>query len=103
MSPIAAAFDLWILTTTYKFFLDIWDELQDGSSNQDRDRQISDDMTVQDVANKTSSAVISGDEDGALFDETAGAYKLLQERAEEMIVEHISNSVLEELKAYSRM
>lgn len=103
MSLIVRAFDLWILTTACKFFLDIWDQLQDRSSDQDIDKQISGDMTVQDVANKTSSAVISGDDDGALFDETAGAYKLLQERTEEMIVAHISNSVFEELKAYSRM
>ena len=60
-------------------------------------------MTVQDIADKTSSAVVSGDDDGALFDETAGAYKQLQGRAEEMIVEHISNSVIEEFRAYCRM
>lgn len=58
---------------------------------------------MQDVADKTSSAVMSGDDDGALFDETAAAYKLLQERTEEMIVAHIGNSVTEELRAYTRM
>jgi len=58
---------------------------------------------MQDVAEKTSSAVMSGDDDGALFDETAGAFKALQERTEEVTVEHIGNSVIEELRAYTRM
>lgn len=86
-----------------KFFLEIWEELQDRSSNQDKDKQLSGTMTVQDVADKTSAAVVSGDDDGALFDETAGAYKLLQQMAEQLMIEHIGNSVIEELRAYSRM
>ena len=89
-----------------KFFLEIWEELHDRSSNQssqDKDKQVAGNMTMQDVADKTSSAVMSGDGDGALFDETAGAFKSLQGRTEEMIVEHIANSVIEELRAYTRM
>lgn len=86
-----------------KFFLEIWEELHDRSSDQDKDKQVAGNMTIQDVAVKTSSAVMSGDDDGALFDETAGAFKSLQERTEEMTIEHIGNSVTEELRAYTRM
>lgn len=60
-------------------------------------------MNVAEVASVTSSAVVSGDDDGALFDETAGAYKNLRTRTEEMIVELLVGSIREELKAYPRM
>lgn len=60
-------------------------------------------MNVAEVASVTSSAVVSGDDDGALFDETAGAYKLLRTRTEEMIAELLLGNMKEELKAYSRM
>ncbi|RPB19540.1 hypothetical protein L211DRAFT_842621 [Terfezia boudieri ATCC MYA-4762] len=88
------------------FFLEIWEELHDRSlnqSNQDKDKQVAGNMTMQDVADKTSSAVVSGDDDGALFDETAGAFKCLQEWTEEMIIEHVGNNVIEELRAYTRI
>lgn len=71
--------------------------------DKDPTKELSGAMTVQDVADKTSNAVMSGDDDGALFDETAGAYKLLQSRAVEMIIEHIGNSMSESLRAYSRV
>lgn len=60
-------------------------------------------MNVAEVASVISSAVVSGDDDGALFDETAGAYKHLRTRTEEMIVESLASNMREELKAYSRM
>lgn len=60
-------------------------------------------MNVAEVASVISSAVVSGDDDGALFDETAGAYKHLRTRTEEMIVEMLASNMREELKAYSRM
>lgn len=58
---------------------------------------------MAEVASVISSAVVSGDDDGALFDETAGAYKSLRTKTEEMIVELLASSIREELKAYSRM
>ncbi|KAI5801476.1 TIP-1 family-domain-containing protein [Peziza echinospora] len=85
------------------FFLELWEELQSRSSNHNKDEQLSGHLTIQDIADKTSSAVVSGEDDGALFDETAGAYKTLQHRTEEMIIHHIANSVIEELRAYSRI
>lgn len=60
-------------------------------------------MNVEEVANVTSNAVVSGDDDGALFDNIAEAYKSLRTRAEEMIVELLLGSIKEELKSYSRM
>lgn len=60
-------------------------------------------MNVEEIANVTSNAVVSGDDDGALFDNIAEAYKSLRTRAEEMIVELLLGSIKEELKSYSRM
>lgn len=60
-------------------------------------------MNVAEVASVISSAVVSGGDDGALFDETAGAYKHLRTKTEEMIVELLAGNMREELKAYSRM
>jgi len=60
-------------------------------------------MNVQEVANITSSAVASGEEDGALFDETAGSYKALRTTTEDMIIDLLIGSIKEELRGYSKM
>ncbi|KAL7275623.1 hypothetical protein RUND412_001434 [Rhizina undulata] len=88
------------------FFLELWEELQTRATKVKRvntDTAITGDMNVQDVANVTSSAVVSGDDDGALFDETANAFRELRGRAEGMIVDLMISTMREELKAYSRI
>lgn len=60
-------------------------------------------MNLQEVVNVTSSAVRSGDDDGALFDETAGAYRKLRERTEEMIGETVVNGMKDELRGYLKI
>lgn len=60
-------------------------------------------MNVAEVASVISSAVVSGGDDGALFDETAEAYKQLRTKTEEMIAELLASNMREELKTYSRM
>lgn len=88
------------------FFLELWEELQtraQKSQQSNSNKTLTGTMNVEEVANVTSNAVVSGDDDGALFDNIAEAYKSLRTRAEEMIVELLLGSVREELKSYSRI
>ena len=60
-------------------------------------------MSVQEVADRTSSTVGSEDDTGGLFDESAGAFKELRVRTEGLIVELLSSNTKEALRPYSRM
>jgi hypothetical protein len=62
-------------------------------------------MTLSQVASRTSNAVGTddGENQGALFDETAGSYKSLREKVEKHIVELITNNVRRSLSAYERI
>ena len=71
------------------FFLELWEELQDRArANNSNNGAVGHDLTVEEVAAKTSSTIKqSGDseletEGGALFDETATSYRRLKEQAE---------------------
>ena len=60
-------------------------------------------MTVADVAERTSSAVGSDADTGALFDETAGAYSRLRIRSEGIIIDLLSQNIREALRPYRHM
>ena len=60
-------------------------------------------MSVADVAERTSSAVGSDADTGALFDETAGAYSRLRIRSEGIIVDVLSQNMREALRPYRHM
>lgn len=98
--------ELNLYLTFWQFFLELWEELQTRTQKAQQsssNKSLTGTMNVAEVASVISSAVVSGDDDGALFDETAGAYKHLRTRTEEMIVELLVGNMKEELKAYSRM
>ncbi|KAF2011714.1 RINT-1 family protein-like protein [Aaosphaeria arxii CBS 175.79] len=80
------------------FFLDLWEELNDRA----RQAKNIGNMTIADVAERTSSAVgTDGDGDGvALFDETAGWYSRLRISSEKIISDTLNNNVREALRAY---
>jgi hypothetical protein len=87
------------------FFLELWDELQfrarrnsDGSKGT-----VGKDLSVTDVANRTSSSVGSDEDTGALFDETAGAYRRLRVRTEGIMQDMLNYNMREALKPYSRI
>ncbi|KAI4154719.1 MAG: hypothetical protein LQ340_001494 [Diploschistes diacapsis] len=85
------------------FFLELWDELQYRARNKGYGGgNIARDLSVADVAERTSSNVGSAEESGALFDETAGAYRRLRVRTEEIIQEHL-NDIKESLRLYGRI
>ena len=96
------------------FFVELWTELQERiRQNKDEGRHVAGSMSVADVASRTSQAVTdehhggSGDQyansDGALFDETASAYRQLRLRSESIITSTVSSNALSALKPYSRI
>ena len=88
------------------FFLDMWFEMQSRVRNRDSMDVVKGPMSVTDIANKTSKSLNSeehGEEaEGALFDETAGHYARLRERAEGVITSTLSHSVRESLRSYAK-
>lgn len=90
------------------FFLELWEELQDrarAGSQGGRGGKVGGGMSVEHVADKTSAAVgnTDGEDGGALFDETAGAYRRLRVRAEGIMTDHFVWNVRDSLKAYGRV
>ncbi|KAK2739484.1 hypothetical protein FQN55_009449 [Onygenales sp. PD_40] len=93
------------------FFLELWSELQDRVKQNSRTgRPVAGPMTVSDVAARTSSTVVSnGNEngenlaEGALFDETASAYRRLKTRSESIIISALVSSAQSALRPYSRI
>ena len=91
------------------FFLELWYELQDRvEQNARTGRPVAGPMSVDDVAARTSSVVTNGNgledkSDGALFDETASAYRQVRLRSESIIVSALVTSVQAALRPYSRV
>jgi hypothetical protein len=88
------------------FFLELWEELQDRANSRDTiSRNLG---SLQEIQSKTSSAVGQDDDlttaqSGALFDETAEAYKRLRVRSESIIVETLTYNLREALRPYTRV
>nr|OQO31965.1 hypothetical protein B0A51_00306 [Rachicladosporium sp. CCFEE 5018] len=85
------------------FFLELWQELQDRANN--RDSFSSKLGSLEELQRQTSTTV--GNDDGgvqgALFDETAEAYRRLRVRSEGIIVETFVYNVREALRPYTRI
>ncbi|KAI4239026.1 MAG: hypothetical protein L6R40_005612 [Gallowayella cf. fulva] len=87
------------------FFLELWEELQDrarANTSQGQKKNLAGNMSVEHVADKTSAAV-GGEEGGALFDETAGAYRRLRVRTEGILTDTFLQQIRESLRAYGRI
>lgn len=85
------------------FFLDLWEELQDRARVHAGTKNLAGDMSVEHVADKTSPAVGNEDAGGALFDETAGAYRRLRVRAEGIMTDQFVQNLRGSLKSYGRV
>ena len=86
------------------FFLELWDELQfRARQNGGSGKNLAGDKTVEDVAGRTSSAVGSEEDTGALFDETAGAYRRLRIRGEGIIQDKLIHEIRDSLRSYYRI
>ncbi|KAF2087230.1 RINT-1 family protein [Saccharata proteae CBS 121410] len=80
------------------FFLELWEELQDRA--RDGRKTVAGQLSVTDIATRTSSTVGTQDDTGALFDETAGAYQRLRIRSEGIIADVLGNRIRDELRPY---
>lgn len=85
------------------FFLELWDELQDRARRNAAGKNLAGPMSVEEVAERTSSTVGSHEDSGALFDETAGAYRRLRVRTEGILQDALTNTLLQSLRPYSRI
>ncbi|KAL4924303.1 RINT-1 family protein [Aspergillus undulatus] len=94
------------------FFVELWSELQERvKQNRDSGKNVAGSMSVADVASRTSPAVSNcqstGTQDetpeGALFDETASAYRRLRQRSESIITSTVTTNVRNALKSYTRV
>ena len=84
------------------FFLELWDELQDRARGH-TSTKFAGPMSIEHVTERTSSAVGSEEDTGALFDETAGAYRRLRVNSENMMQEMLTNSIRDNLRPYGRI
>ncbi|KAK5047779.1 hypothetical protein LTR84_006444 [Exophiala bonariae] len=88
------------------FFLELWDELLTRSKAGLGNNSIGNDLRVDDVAAKTSTAIKANedsDTDGSgLFDQTAAVYRRLRERSEDEIVRAFDINVRSALKTYGK-
>lgn len=87
------------------FFLELWEELQDRARGRTAGGRgnVAGDMSVADVAEKTSAAVGTEDDTGALFDETAESYRRLRVRSEGTIVDLLNDSIHAAIRPYRKL
>lgn len=93
------------------FFLDLWCELQERvRKNRGEGKNVVGPMSIAEVAQRTSQAVAENHStdksqmsEGALFDETASAYRRLRMRSESIIISTFSSEVQSSLKLYARV
>lgn len=91
------------------FFVELWSELQTRIQRKENNgEKVAGAMSVTDVASRTSSAVVDAKSneqgtfaDGALFDETASAYRRLRLRSENVLVNKLRSDMLSALRPYS--
>ncbi|CAL5870393.1 uncharacterized protein PFLUO_LOCUS4629 [Penicillium psychrofluorescens] len=90
------------------FFVELWSDLQQRVLQNQDGQNVAGSMSVADVASRTSPAVASSNgalasAEGALFDETASAYRRLRLRSETIITSTLSSNIVAALKPYSRV
>ena len=87
------------------FFLELWSELKYRADHLERGRLIVGDLTLAQVAEKTSATIGTddGEASGSIFDETAASYNRLRQRIEGIVVELLQNNVRQSLAQYVRI
>ncbi|KAJ5721722.1 uncharacterized protein N7483_009656 [Penicillium malachiteum] len=90
------------------FFVELWSELQERV--RQGGRNVAGSMSLAEVASRTSPAVNNNgasnaqdSSEGALFDETASAYRRLRLRSESIIISTLNSNITAALKPYSRV
>ena len=86
------------------FFLDLYDEMQSRTRrNAGSGERLAGDMSTEDIAGRTSSAVGLKDDSGALFVETADHYRRLRVRTEALLQDMLIHDIRESLRPYGRI
>lgn len=89
--------------------MELWSELQHRASQGTAQAIVAGNLTVAQIAARTSSTINTehnGDgefEEGALFDETASAYTRLRAKTENIMSELLTNNMRHALSSYSRI
>ncbi|ROT35827.1 RINT-1 family protein [Sodiomyces alkalinus F11] len=84
-----------------EFFVTLWEELQNRAEPVGEQGKIAGDMSYDEVKDRTSAAVGSDNEDGALFDETITAYSLRRKAAQDFLIGALTKSHQDAFRAYS--
>ena len=85
------------------FFLELWDELRDRARRNTGEKSLAGAMSVEHIAQRTSNTVGSEEDTGALFDETAGAYRQLRMQTEDAIHNKLTANLRNALRPYGRI
>lgn len=78
----------------------MWDQLQSRAARSSGEAHLSGDMSYEEVKDRTSTAVGSGNDDGVLFDETISAYSARRKAALEFLVTALVDSHNKAFRAY---
>ena len=86
------------------FFLELYDEMQHRMRrNAGSGKGLAGDMSAEDIVERTSRAIGSQDDSGALFDETADHYRRLRIRTEALLQDMLIHDISESLRQYGRI
>ena len=85
------------------FFLELWDELQDRARRNTGEKRLTGAISIEHVAQRISSTVGSEEDIGALFDETAGAYRQLRVQTEDALQDKLIVNIRNALRPYGRI
>ncbi|KAH8880360.1 hypothetical protein GQ53DRAFT_891306 [Thozetella sp. PMI_491] len=83
-----------------EFFVALWEELQSRAKGAKDSADIAGGMSYDDVKDRTSPAVGSEEDGGALFDETIEAYSERRKRAREFLSDAVVESHQKAFRAY---
>ena len=91
------------------FFLELWEELNDRASQKQKRNNFDpqQQLNFDEIAAKTSANIMSKDDEtregegGALFDETAAAYRRIRERTEEQLLRATDFNIRNSIKAFN--
>lgn len=84
-----------------EFFVTLWEELHSRAKAREHPQNnLAGGMTYDQVKDRTSSAVGTEEDDGALFDETIAAYRQRRQRAHEFLVDAVVESHRQAFSAY---
>lgn len=83
-----------------EFFVDLWDQLQARAHKSVDQGNLAGGMSHDEVKDRTSKTVGTGDNDGVLFDETIKAYCVRRTAAQDLLIEAVVRSHADSFRPY---